>query len=682
MPVNIPDLTSFYRSEGSPIDSLGEGLSLGQNLVQGYLANRLNRMTLAETVKNKAFQKDMAKSLLDMYQKGQGPLAAGQSPFGAMQQGTPAQPQQAPTAQVQAPVAQATPAAPVVKPSVKGLLTEGTYSGTVSPLARNPKKLAANGQVMRSLMIGSPEGVVLIPTMNGTLSDQDAVARYKQTGEHLGIFTTPEAANNYAQSLQKWAAPQTALPAAPQEASQPVAAQEAPAQPGAVPAEQPAVPSAQEASQPPAYSAPSMGSLTDMGRGFGLSKDIIHKYPEQALAYIQQKQAENQTQFKGRIDAMKEAVSAIESGKTPAERAAIAQMFAPTGLVGQDVLSALSKPPSLKPGEVKAVPAGIPGHSVISYLDPNTGEVKTQIVTDADKYSVNEAIADSLSKDPQRRDKGNAFLARWDAHNAKTTQTRVNIQVQGQETRDAAKAARAGSANYSPRAMQIAEGIKAGTIPADLKNMPRQIAGEVSAILANEGFNLTAAQNDLQANRKRLTTMNSTKQMSQRQSIVFANDSLDIVEDLARKWDAGRFPDLNSGNLWMAKKGLYGQKAQEIATNMLNQISDMQSDLAVVYKGGNSPTDQGLKHASQQLQGMWGKKTMLSNIATIRKNLNARMYSLDAVGTAGLSTGKPAATLRGSAPAAKPGAPVKRQAVAPGVYKANKAQFKPMGGWD
>jgi len=43
----------------------------------------------------------------------------------------------------------------------------------------------------------------LIPTVvNGVkLSDQDAIAHFKQTGQHLGKFATPEAADYYANKL-------------------------------------------------------------------------------------------------------------------------------------------------------------------------------------------------------------------------------------------------------------------------------------------------------------------------------------------------------------------------------------------------------------------------------------------------------------------------------------------------
>ncbi len=46
-------------------------------------------------------------------------------------------------------------------------------------------------------------GEVLLPTVVGGkfLTDQEAVARYKKTGEHLGIFATPDAADAFAGAL-------------------------------------------------------------------------------------------------------------------------------------------------------------------------------------------------------------------------------------------------------------------------------------------------------------------------------------------------------------------------------------------------------------------------------------------------------------------------------------------------
>jgi hypothetical protein len=58
---------------------------------------------------------------------------------------------------------------------------------------------------VRSISIGTDQGEVLIPTVvgNRVVSNKEAVAHYKRTGEHLGIFRTPEDADAYAQSLHE-----------------------------------------------------------------------------------------------------------------------------------------------------------------------------------------------------------------------------------------------------------------------------------------------------------------------------------------------------------------------------------------------------------------------------------------------------------------------------------------------
>lgn len=58
---------------------------------------------------------------------------------------------------------------------------------------------------VRSMSFGTDQGEVLIPTViNGrVVSDDEAIAEYRRTGRHLGIFRTPEEATGYAEQLHR-----------------------------------------------------------------------------------------------------------------------------------------------------------------------------------------------------------------------------------------------------------------------------------------------------------------------------------------------------------------------------------------------------------------------------------------------------------------------------------------------
>lgn len=56
-----------------------------------------------------------------------------------------------------------------------------------------------------SISIGTDEGEVIIPTVvDGVqLTEEEAIRHYEETGENLGIFATPEAAEKYAEIVHK-----------------------------------------------------------------------------------------------------------------------------------------------------------------------------------------------------------------------------------------------------------------------------------------------------------------------------------------------------------------------------------------------------------------------------------------------------------------------------------------------
>jgi hypothetical protein len=83
-----------------------------------------------------------------------------------------------------------------------GLLSPGNIDLHSRPVVTNPD---GSISTVRSISIGTPDGTVLIPTVVGdrVVSNDEAVAHYRATGQHLGMFADEAAANAYANTLHE-----------------------------------------------------------------------------------------------------------------------------------------------------------------------------------------------------------------------------------------------------------------------------------------------------------------------------------------------------------------------------------------------------------------------------------------------------------------------------------------------
>jgi len=82
-----------------------------------------------------------------------------------------------------------------------GILQQGNIDLSKRPMVRNPD---GSTSTVRSISIGTPDGEVLIPTISPdgkSWTEDQAIENFYSSGQHLGVFSTPQDATAYAKKL-------------------------------------------------------------------------------------------------------------------------------------------------------------------------------------------------------------------------------------------------------------------------------------------------------------------------------------------------------------------------------------------------------------------------------------------------------------------------------------------------
>jgi hypothetical protein len=182
----------------------------------------------------------------------------------------------------------------------------------------------------------------------------------------------------------------------------------------------------------------------------------------------------------------------------------------------------------------------------------------------------------------------------------------------------------------------IAEAIARGDLPPALTPYRSNAAG-IAARLARRGIDASELTLNFEAEKKAISSLNSTQQVRLRQTMTTLDHSLEKLEEVYARWQkvgpASGFRKFNKAALTAAQQvgGEAGATAQELVT----LINDMVAETANVYMGGNSPTDHALKLAGENLKAEWNEATFTRLLELMRTQLKFRRQAMDEIRASG-----------------------------------------------
>ncbi len=183
----------------------------------------------------------------------------------------------------------------------------------------------------------------------------------------------------------------------------------------------------------------------------------------------------------------------------------------------------------------------------------------------------------------------------------------------------------------------LADGMQNGTLPTEFNNLGRGgAAALVKAELVRRGVDVTQKSAQWKAEQRAISTLRGPQQLRMIQSLKNVRSSLtratqlndelsNVIPDNMRT----QFPEVNSFTLGLAKGGKFGPEAQKAATNLQSQITLLGTEIGNVTMGGNSPTDQAVRHARDILNSTWSQEQLQSALSLANDNIEYRQNAIN-----------------------------------------------------
>ena len=527
-----------------------------------------------------------------------GATQASESPTGepgALPQGPPASPTGEPVPGAPSEAArQILPPPPGIAPPAAGLLEPGNIDLAGQPIVQNPDGTTST---VKSMSFEENGKEILIPMVahdgSRVLSEPEAIDQYHKSGKHLGVFRDPNTATAYADQLHKdYESGRIRMRGGPQ----------GPALP----------PPSGVGTLVPDWAKAQEREMTGLRESERIKADVGLETLGDPRALAAQERA-----HKFRVEEIK------------------------AGRVASGMAAANFK---LKDGTT--VPGWLDRQSGTYYDSlrrPISGDLMVEVnptksVAEENQDLAFKAYADSVGKGVEDLSAEDKLAA---IQKFKEDTTPEDIKAARELSQDAARQRLLDADEKKENVRIIAQGIINGHQPPDLTRL-YGMGGPVRAELERRGYDLKTATQDWLATQAWIRGMNSTQQIRLQQATLFSRESLDLVDqlagDLRGKIPLSKVTILNKASMAAAKNGAFGSEAQQIASNLDIQIRDLQSELAQVYKGGNSPTDQGLQQAMGILNSEWDLGRLKAAVELTRKNLTIRLNSIQQTQIMGAST--------------------------------------------